>query len=286
MISSIPAEVQDSLKESLGALVSFTPASGGCINHGGRIEAKSGEVFVKWNDAERYPGMFESESRGLELLAQQKCVRVPSVVRYGIAGRYQFILMEFIRQTKHAATGYWQELGESLASLHQVTSSHFGLDHDNYIGSLHQTNSGYNHWSEFFVRQRIEPQLKLLRPDVRMRRQFDSLFLKLDNIFPDEKPALLHGDLWGGNLICDERGRPCLIDPAVYFGHREMELAFTRLFGGFDIAFYDTYKAVFPLKEGHRERVEICNLYPLLVHANLFGGQYLHEIQDILSHWA
>jgi protein-ribulosamine 3-kinase len=285
MIRQLPAEVQQALTHRLGTLKSFTPASGGCINNGGRLETSGGTVFVKWNDAQKFPGMFESESRGLQILEEADGVRVPGAVFHREAGRYQFITMEWIEPSRRSAS-YWEKLGSGLATLHQTTSKQFGLAHDNYIGSLPQHNEWLDSWTDFFIHRRIEPQLKMLNASSGLRKKFDALFKSLPDIFPNERPALLHGDLWGGNLITDDKGEPCLIDPAVHFGHREMELSFTRLFGGFDPRFYDTYKGVFPLHAGFEERVAICNLYPLLVHANLFGGHYLREIEDILSPWA
>ena len=285
MIRQIPAEVQKALTDKFGTLKLFSPASGGCINNGGRLDTSNGAVFVKWNDANRFPGMFDAEARGLTLLEQAHGPRVPGNVFHNEAGGYQFITMEWIEQARRAPE-YWEELGRGLATLHKTTAKQFGLNHDNYIGSLQQGNKSFEKWSDFFIQQRLGPQLEMLNGEPGLQKKFDALFKKLPDIFPAEKPALLHGDLWSGNLLADAEGDPCLIDPAVYFGNREMELAFTRLFGGFDSRFYDTYKEVHPLQAGFEDRVDICNLYPLLVHANLFGGHYLLEIEDILRRWA
>jgi protein-ribulosamine 3-kinase len=285
MRRDLPDELRDALNEKFGKVKSFTTVPGGCINNGGQLVTASGRWFVKWNDALKFPGMFDAEARGLIALSQTRCIRVPGDVSSQQVGAYQVLTMEWIQQTQ-ATSGFWEKLGRDLAALHQTTAQRFGLDHNNYIGSLQQRNDWSDNWIDFFVRERIEPQLRILRGATRIQTRFETLFKLLPEIFPDEKPALLHGDLWGGNLIKDENGGPCLIDPAVYFGNREMELAFTHLFGGFDGRFYDTYKEVFPLAPGFEERVDVCNLYPLLVHANLFGGHYLLEIEDILGRWA
>ena len=119
-----------------------------------------------------------------------------------------------------------------------------------------------------------------------MAFRFERLFHQLDTLFPTEPPALLHGDLWSGNFLCDEKSRPVLIDPAVYYGHREMDLAMTKLFGGFDAELYKAYHAEWPLEQGWEERLELYNLYPLLVHVNLFGGAYVQQVETILKRYA
>jgi protein-ribulosamine 3-kinase len=282
----LPSVIAEALLQNLKLTVkSYTAIAGGCINNGGKILTQNGSYFIKWNDAERFPGMFEAEASGLKLLAATTSVRVPSVVVYSEADTFQFILLEFIEQAARSSS-YWQDLGRSLAMLHRRTSPLFGLDHDNYIGSLHQHNKTTATWTDFLIHHRLEPQLELLSAPATLRRKFERLYRRLPDMFPIETPSLLHGDLWSGNIICDDRGNPCLIDPAVYFGHREMDIAFTHLFGGFDEDFYDTYKEVFPLQHGFEERVEVCNLYPLLVHANLFGGHYLTQIERIASRWS
>jgi protein-ribulosamine 3-kinase len=123
------------------------------------------------------------------------------------------------------------------------------------------------------------------RVEAGMAFRFERLFHRLDTLFPTEPPALLHGDLWSGNFLCDTQGRPVLIDPAVYYGHREMDLAMTRLFGGSDAALYAAYTDEWPLERGWEERVDLCNLYPLLVHVNLFGGSYITQVEAVLRRY-
>ncbi len=158
---------------------------------------------------------------------------------------------------------------------------------NNFIGSLQQNNEFHENWIEFFVEKRLRPQFglayynKLI--DVSYLRHLDKLPQALERIFPKEKPSLLHGDLWSGNAMRDKSGNPCLVDPAVYYGHREMELAFTKLFGGFDSSFYHAYEEAFPLEIGFKDRKDIYNLYPLMVHVNLFGTSYLSGIDKVLE---
>ncbi len=284
----LPAAIRTALEQQLHtSVIDFIPASGGCINHGGAIKTQSGDAyFIKWNDARKFPGMFVAERHGLERLASTNTVRVPQPVHTFEHGPWQEIVMEYLSKA-FPSPRYWELLGEQLADLHRHTSSSFGLDSDNYIGSLQQINTWQNSWPEFFILNRLEVQLRLARQrgkaDGHLCKRFEKLYKLFGEIFPTEQPALLHGDLWSGNLINDIKGDPCLIDPAVYYGHREAEVAFTQLFGGFDNRFYEAYHACFPIQPGFDERSDIYNLYPLLVHVNLFGGSYLTAVKQILD---
>jgi protein-ribulosamine 3-kinase len=284
---ALPPVITKIIEKNLPVKINgFHPASGGCINSGGELITTSGSYFIKWNDARRYPNMFQTEMCGLHLLASARCIHVPEVVGVYTDGEVQLIIMEFIRSSNRQKY-FWKLLGERLAAIHNNSSTQFGLDHDNYIGSLHQRNSRKVKWTDFFIEERLEVQLshaeKSNNVDATTRRQFEALYKKLPELLPVEKPALLHGDLWGGNLMTDQKGEPALIDPAVYYGHREAELAFTTLFGGFENAFYEAYQASFPLVADFDSRLDLYNLYPLLVHVNLFGGGYLNQVKRILQ---
>lgn len=286
MIASIPIAIQHELETLLKAeLKTFSFCSGGCINNGGKLVTSKGDYFLKWNDREKFPKMFEAEASGLKLLARPEVIRIPEVILSGEADHWQFLLLEFIDE-KGKSSSYWQNLGTQLAELHRNTSDHFGLDHNNYIGSLRQINTPARNWIDFFAEQRLEVQIKLAvdnkKTGSEIARLFESLRKKLSDLLPVEKPSLLHGDLWSGNLITDSKGEPCLIDPAVYYGHREAELAFTTLFGGFSTNFYESYESNFPLIPGYKDRFDIYNLYPLMVHVNLFGGGYASQVVAIL----
>jgi len=258
---------------------------GGCINDAHKVLTEEGPYFVKYNRAERYPGMFEAEARGLNLLINQGVIDLPKVVFHGESGGYSYLVLDYIASAQEES-GFWQDFGRSLAALHRVSSQGFGLDHDNYIGSLPQSNHRHDDWYRFFIEERLEPQLKLARDTGRMQgpllRWFDRLFKRLPELIPGEAPSLLHGDLWNGNYMVNSFGKACLIDPAVYYGHRETDLAMTKLFGGFRNEFYTTYNESFPLEQGWEQRMEIHNLYPLMVHVNLFGGGYAVSVEDIL----
>jgi protein-ribulosamine 3-kinase len=295
-VNNLPQPVLDGVQNMLlkkhgnrDVPIGFSAIGGGCINHGGKLSHPNGDLFLKWNQAKKFPHMFQTEALGLKLLSSAGGIRIPEVVGVGEGSTYQYILMEFIGSRSHRAD-YWDLLGQQLAEVHKKQETLYGLDHHNYMGSLHQFNHRNSSWSEFFIKERLQVQVKLGRDSgaisPSIARKFESLYQALPSILFEEPPCLVHGDLWSGNLITDDKGEPCLIDPAAYYGHREVDLAMTQLFGGFNDRFYDIYQEVFPLEPGFQERLHIYNLYPLLVHVNLFGNSYLHQVNSILKAFA
>ena len=265
---------------------SATPLGGGDINEAYRLNTTAGPFFMKFNSASRYPGMFEKEAAGLHLIASTGEVRVPKVIIHRRAGDDIFLVLEFITSATRKAN-FWSDFGRSLARMHKHSSDSFGLDYDNYMGAIPQSNRRHQNWSDFFIQERLEPMVRMARNDGFLIRDsisaFERLYKKLPDIFPVEPPALIHGDLWTGNHMVDGMGNACLIDPATHYGHREMDIAMSRLFGSFAPEFYDAYHAEYPLEKGWRERVDVCNLYPLLVHVNLFGEGYARSVMTIIS---
>jgi fructosamine-3-kinase len=234
--------------------------------------------------------MFAAEARGLGWLGEAGALRIPRVVAVAAPeAPQQFLVLELVA-TGAPARDFDERLGRGLAALHRhgAPASTFGLDHDNFIGWLPQANAPAGTWPEFYRARRLEAQLRRAadegRASSRMRQGFERLFGVLEQLCgPAEPPARLHGDLWGGNLLCDDRGGPCLIDPAVYGGHREIDLAMMRLFGGFGARVFDAYDDAWPLADGHQERVLLYQLYPLMVHVNLFGGSYVASVEAALE---
>lgn len=291
MIARIPSDVLDGVVDLLGlesqsSIQKFSFIGGGCINNGGMLRSTKGDFFLKWNDVNSFPHMFEAESRGLNLLARQDAIRIPKVVGFGEKAVHQFLVLEYISQAQRSIK-YWELLGVRLSNLHNATDTRFGLDHDNFIGSLRQNNKQHSSWVDFFIEERLNVQLNLCVDNGLARagwpKKFQSLYKKLPSLLPEEKPSLLHGDLWGGNILADEMGEPCLIDPAVYYGNREADLAMTKLFGGFANEFYQAYEANSTLQQDYQQRADLYNLYPLLVHVNLFGGSYIGSVDATLS---
>jgi fructosamine-3-kinase len=264
----------------------FKPLTGGDINLCYYVKDKSRRYFLKINDAGRYPEMFQKERNGLETLRDQTGLKIPTVIKTGILYHQQFLLMEWMEHGQ-SKTGSWKNFGEGLAGMHKRPQAYFGFDEDNYIGNLPQINTPSLTWKEFYSTCRIQPLIKMLFDKSSISRQTikasESFSNQLDTIFPAEPAAFLHGDLWSGNFLFTTQGQAALYDPAVYYGHREMDIGMTKLFGGFNPEFYTSYQESYPLEKGWEKRLEYSQIYPLLVHAALFGGHYIQTCRDTLG---
>jgi protein-ribulosamine 3-kinase len=259
----------------------------GNFNLAAKVATAQGIFFVKWNEGDQ-DRMFESEAKSLNRLRETGILTIPQVHGYGKRSGGNYLMMDFI-ESGPAQPGYWVDFGEKLARLHRVTNDRHGLEFNNYIGALPQNNDWNPSGISFFVENRLKVQAgqALLEGKItgKLHDQFLRLCEKLPGLLPDEQPALLHGDLWSGNVMTGADGLVALVDPATYFGLREAELAFTTMFGGIDPAFYQTYYEAFPVAPGFQERIPLYNLYPLFVHVNLFGGGYLTAVERILRRY-
>lgn len=283
----ISEALKNRLSENFGIeILNATTESGGDINRAYRISSTDGDTFLKYNTTAP-DDFFEKEAHGLQKLSEPATgLRIPKVIAAGKPDQKTpgFLLMEYIQT---GSSGDSLLFGQELARMHSTKSDFYGLETDNYIGSLHQKNDPDEDWVSFFVDKRIEPQLELAIQSGKFSsailKNWNRMVSELPSIFPASKPSLLHGDLWGGNYLFDENGTAVLIDPAVYYGHPEMDLAFTRMFGGFSEEFYRGYESVSPLEKGFSKRIPFYNLYPLLVHVNLFGGHYISQAEQVLK---
>jgi fructosamine-3-kinase len=281
--------LRGAVEAALGrAVATATPLSGGDINDAYRVTLAGGDaVFVKAND-HADPAMFPAEARGLAWLEEARALRIPRVLAVSAPdAKEPFLALELL-ESRAKVRDFDERLGRGLAALHRHGAPSFGLSYDNFIGRLPQSNRERKSWPDFYREARLSPQLELARKNgratARLQRGFEALFARLPGLLGDEEPpARVHGDLWGGNLHVDDRGEPCLIDPAPYGGHREMDLAMMRLFGGFAARTFAAYEEAFPLAPGHDERVSVYQLYPLMVHVNLFGGGYGASVERALD---
>lgn len=285
----ISKEILSKTEQILGAkVISCLPVSGGSINQTYRLQTSKRDYFIKINNGKEFPGMFEAEAAGLKLISDTGAIAVPMVIATCEAGDESFLLMEWV-DTRRPTAKASEQLGRALAEMHRHSAAFFGLDGDNYMGSLRQSNRQHQTWTEFFINERLQPMAKMAVDAGWLNRvdlgHFEALYSVLPGLFDEEPPALIHGDLWGGNYLIGEDETPYLIDPAVSFGHREFDIAMTTLFGGFSREFYAAYHEAFPLAPGWDDRTDLWNLYPLLVHLNLFGGGYLGQVRDALQRY-
>jgi protein-ribulosamine 3-kinase len=266
-------------------LRTITPVSGGSIAASYQaVTGDGGTLFIKTEPS--FPDMFEKEARGLKSLAAGNAVRIPEVI--GV--NEEILILEFLPSVEKQLPSFHSALGSAVARLHRNTNPEFGFTEDNYIGATPQVNRPTStSWKEFFVVHRLEYQVRLAERNHYDDREITSLVHRvermIDRLVPEdgEPPALLHGDLWSGNVLCLGDGTPALIDPAVYYGHREMELGMTRLFGGFDERFYAAYHETYPLNDEWERRTDLYSLYHLFNHLNLFGRSYQAQIYDTLK---
>lgn len=301
-----------------------SPVGGGCISRAALLSLSNGESLFLKESSGAQPGLFRAETLGLAALAGHdpggearrqggepapfgslpvrsleewlapsrvgRGVRTPQPRFLQEGPAHQFLLLERIEQGRRRGD-FWEDFGRALAELHRtITCDRFGFTSDNYIGSTPQPNGWEEDWLGFFGERRLRFQARLaVRQGVApasLAAEVDALVERLPSLLPrPERASLLHGDLWGGNFLVGSDGRAVLIDPAVFFGHREADLAMTELFGGFESSFYAAYRERWPLEPGYEERRELYNLYHLLNHLNLFGGSYLGSVRSILARY-
>lgn len=286
-MSALPPGLSAALARRLGGQVErIEPMTGGMINSCAAVSTSRHKLFVKWNPSAP-PGFFRAEADGLERIRQTGAIRVPEVIASWDCNEepegdrelsVPYLLLEYV--PPHASAGGGHALGRALATLHEAETpgQRFGLDQGNYIGYLAQPNGWADSWIEFYRARRLEPQMQLAkrRLSAEQQRLVEKVMSRLERLLAGchATPSLLHGDLWSGNCFHASSGGPVLVDPAVYYGHREVELAMMDLFGGFDREVIVAYDDAFPIDPGYDRRRPVYQLYPLLVHVNHFGGPY------------
>ena len=281
----IPQAVSDWLQSNgFGQVASSRGLDGGCINNGARLYTASGKSFFLKTNPNLPPDAFDREAEGLKALRTADGPRLPQAL---LAGR-SFLLLEDLNPGPKKAD-FWTTFGQELAALHNHTSPRFGFSSDNYLGSTLQPNPWMEDGYAFFAEHRLGHQARLAQSnqllDRAELRKVERLGDRLPELVPYQPASLLHGDLWSGNVISDQEGRPAIIDPAAHYGWAEAELGMTALFGGFPEMFYSAYQEVRPLAPGWRERLDIYNLYQLLNHLNLFGASYYSDVTAILHRY-
>lgn len=268
---------------------------GGDINDARCLLLSNGErVFMKSNSIGN-KDFFIAEESGLNAIASTGAIKTPKLLGRGVdeEGGFSFLMMEYTAGTKRIDS-FWETFGHELAAMHlSDTSMHtgtgrFGFESDNFIGASKQINTPKNTWIDFFRECRLEPQFIMASDyfSTNERKEVQRLLDKLDELLVEpECPSLLHGDLWSGNYVIGNDGKAWLIDPAVYVGYAEADLAMTELFGRFPGAFYSAYSEVNPIDPGYKDRKDLYNLYHLFNHLNLFGPSYLSAVKGIVEYY-
>lgn len=284
LLNHISTTISDATHCSF-TLQGTTPIGGGDINEAYRLEGTDGaQYFLKLNE-ERHLAMFASEAQGLTAIVATNTIRTPSAIVHGKANGRSFLVLEHLELNSH---GNAKQLGEQLAALHRCTAQRFGFSQNNFIGTTAQPNAWTENWITFWSEQRLGHQLRLAERngyDGRLQDLGARLLEALPAFFTahSPQPSLLHGDLWSGNHAYLADGTPIIFDPATYYGDRECDLAMTELFGEYDSAFFTSYRAAYPLDRGYEDRRDLYNLYHVLNHANLFGGGYAGQAEQIMQ---
>lgn len=267
------------------AIFTWQNIGGGSINNAYKLSSKTHSFFVKTNSVSIFKNGFKEEVFGLQFLKSNGVV-TPKIIAEGIFGTEIYLVLSWV-EVSFETDEFWKNFAHKLAELHRHNNIYFGLEDDNFMGQLLQKNTFCNDFVTFFIENRLKPQVKLAFDNGLLQTKevllFENLYKQLTTIIPPEKPCAIHGDLWSGNFISTLNNQVVFIDPAVYYGHREVDLAMSLLFGGFSNRFYTIYNEVFPLEKGFNNRKDIYNLYPLLIHLNLFGKTYLKSIKTIVS---
>ncbi|MEM8999642.1 MAG: fructosamine kinase family protein [Bacteroidota bacterium] len=286
----VTKDLENHLQQILGeTIVKVTPITGGDISATFLLKAAGNRYFLKCSSEAHATAMYRCEADGLQRIGDTGTIAVPKFLFAGTHGHIAYLILEFI-ESKSPNSSEFSKLGHQLALLHQSGETlHFGGAQSNFIGNLKQNNTPNANWSYFYVHERLIPQLQLALKNGYLGAKYlpktGKLLQTCEVFFENVTPSLLHGDFWSGNFMISVDGTPYIIDPAVYVGHSEVDLSMSKLFGGYDKAFYSAYYEVIPPHGQQKALTEIYQLYYLLVHLNLFGTSYTNSVLSILKHY-
>ncbi len=286
MWTKISAEIAQATGKHF-EIVDCQPISGGSINQAYLISNNRERYFVKLNQSNLID-MFAAEAKGLSEIAGTKTIKVPTVICWGVAEDRSYLVLEHLDLIDNATPQNWNQMGRDLATMHRIRISpdrQFGWHIDNTIGSIPQVNTWEDNWATFFTNHRIGYQLQLAQSNGGKFPRAEQLIAKIPSLLANyrPKPSLVHGDLWSGNAGFTTAGIPVIFDPATYWGDREVDVAMAALFGGFPNAFFQGYADVYPLDPDYSTRKILYDLYHILNHHNLFGGNYQGQANNTID---
>lgn len=284
MWSKIAQKISEATGEKF-TIKQRSSVSGGCINQGYALIGESKTYFIKLNSASLVE-MFVAEALGLKQMHGTQTIRIPQPICWGTVDNSAYLVMEWLELGNRGDNASWEEMGRQLAAMHRFKGlKQFGWDINNTIGSTPQVNTWTNSWSEFFAHHRIGFQLRLAQRRGGSFPETGKVIEAVEALLREHnpQPSLVHGDLWSGNAAVTESGEPVILDPATYWGDREVDLAMTELFGGFPGTFYHGYNQAWKLDSGYEQRKDLYNLYHILNHFNLFGGGYGNQATRMMA---
>lgn len=289
MVTPQLKELIEAISHKLGtAILSYNTVHGGDINHALRIETATNTYFCKYNTSVDHRGIIESEAAGLELL-HDNGINIPCSISLIALTSQSGLLMDWIESVGlRPNSDDEKSLATQLCKLHQVNHTKYGGANDNFIGSLPQPNNWYDNITDYYYESRLLPQFKMAfdKGYLSDHKALKTIAINLGSLIPYEEPTLIHGDLWSGNYMISKDNLAYLIDPSVSYGHREMDIAMLHLFGQVPEGVMSLYNEQTPLIKGWQYRMDIFQLYYLLVHLNIFGRSYLAQVRKILSRYS
>ncbi|WP_288238773.1 fructosamine kinase family protein [uncultured Prochlorococcus sp.] len=282
-----PIEINE-ICEELGETYpkSIEQVHGGDIHNAWRIEFSNKKLFLKRNIRNKKFLEFEKYClQNLRKYINQENLVIPEVIAYKNIKNIEILLIEWIDMHNFDQ----KKLGKGLGELHLKSAESnpkmFGFPVEGFIGTTNQKKGMEDNWIDCFLNLRIIPQLLSLKSRILDKEIINKVKEKIKSELLNHKPinALVHGDLWSGNAGMDKNGKGVIFDPASWWADNEVDIAMTKLFGGFRKEFYEEYHRIFPLKNGFEKRIIIYNFYHILNHANMFGGGYLNQVEDYVK---
>lgn len=278
----------DHIESLLGKIVNIKPLTGGDISAAHCIQTGQQRFFIKSNTSADALSMFKAEQSALDDIRKTGTVRTPEVYEVGSFEETAFLIMAYI-EPKTPSNRDLEKFGSELAELHKLPHTFYGGEKDNFIGPLKQINHTAKEWPEFYGHFRLWPQIKLAVKNARLIENdapdIETIMETCRKHLHSFQPSLIHGDLWSGNYLIAVDGNPYLIDPASYLGHHLVDIAMSKLFGGFGPSFYKSYYSVMGSREINGPELDLYQLYYLLVHLNLFGHSYATPVKQILRRY-